>query len=83
MILSYFLLSISFVLCNKHLFAILGTEGIFANVNIDSFHSSSPSQKQNPLPIVWLQNVAPSLQRWVEILLEPPEFLRCQKETVA
>ena len=33
----------------------LGTNGIFANANIDSFHSSSPSQKQDPLPSVWLQ----------------------------
>ena len=33
----------------------LGTNGIFDNVNIDSFHSSSPSQKKDPLPSVWLQ----------------------------
>ena len=33
----------------------LGTNGIFGNVNIDSFHSWSPSQKQDPLPSVWLQ----------------------------
>ena len=35
----------------------LGTNGIFGNVNIDSFHSSSTSQKQDPLPSVWLQRV--------------------------
>ena len=33
----------------------LGTNGIFDNVNIESFHSSRPSQKQDPLPSVWLQ----------------------------
>ena len=57
----------------------LGTNGIFANVNIDSFHSSSPSQK-----CVASESIAPASQRsWVRMPLEPPEIFRCQKERVA